>query len=451
MSNDNKREYVNSDPRRSALYAIERIDGGAFSNIIINDVISKGAFTPADKALFSTLTRGVTERRITLDHIIDSLSSLPPSKIDPDARNILRMGIYQLAFMDGIPNHAAVNECVNLCRKRSKGFVNAILRNFIRGGCKYALPADPIERLSVECSASRELCERFVSIFGEERARNILLSTFTPRTDLCTNTLKCTREELIESIRALGYSAEKGELSPRAVRTDAPFSVLEESLKGGFYVMDEASQCSGEALGMVPGESLCDVCSAPGSKSFYAAISMENSGEIRSFDLHSSKISLINKGAQRLGINIITAAAADGTKPIPELFGKFDCVLCDVPCSGLGVIGGKPEIKYKSLEDFKRLPEIQRRILDNAKNYVKAGGRLVYSTCTVLPEENEENIKAFLADNPEFTLENITLSGNTFDGMITFTPDNGMTDGFFIARMRRIPSPAGKGDRVSGG
>ena len=213
--------------------------------------------------------------------------------------------------------------------------------------------------------------------------------------------------------------------------------MLDESLPGCFYVMDEASQCSGEALGMLPGESLIDVCSAPGSKSFYAAISMENCGEIRSFDLHASKISLINKGAERLGIDIITAAEADGTKPIPELFGKFDCVLCDVPCSGLGVIGGKPEIKYKSLEDFKRLPGIQRRILDNAKNYVKAGGRLVYSTCTVLPEENEENVRAFLSDNPEFTLENIMLSGNSFDGMITFTPDNGITDGFFIARMRR--------------
>lgn len=437
MSKDKKREYASSDPRSSALYAVERIEGGAFSNIIINDVISKGSFSNADRALFAMLTRGITERRITLDYIIDSLSSIPPSKIDPDARNILRMGIYQLAFMDGIPNHAAVNECVNLCRKRSKGFVNAILRNFIRGGCKYALPQDPIERMSVECSASVGFCKRFISIFGEEKARAILLSSFRTGTDLCTNTLKITRDELIDSINALGYSATAGTLSPRAVKTDAPYSVLEESLCGKFYVMDEASQCSGEALGMTPGESLCDVCSAPGSKSFYAAIAMENKGEIRSFDLHASKISLINKGAERLGIDIITAAEADGSKPRDELFGKFDCVLCDVPCSGLGVIGGKPEIKYKSLEEFKRLPDIQLRILENAKNYVKSGGRLVYSTCTVLPEENEENVKAFLERNPEFTLEDITLSGNTFGGMITFTPDNGITDGFFIARMRR--------------
>lgn len=437
MSTAKKKEYVSSDPRSSALYAIERIEGGAFSNIIINDVISKASFSNADRSLFAALVRGVVERRITLDHIINSLSSLPPSKIDEDARNILRMGIYQLAFMDGIPNHAAVNECVNLCRKRSKGFVNAILRNFIRGGCKYDLPKDKTERMSVECSASKELCERFTSIFGEEKARAILISSFETGTDLCTNTMKCTREELADIIRSLGYDATLGTLSPRAVKTNAPYSVLEESLKGSFYVMDEASQCSGEALGMRPGESLCDVCSAPGSKSFYAAIAMENCGEIRSFDLHASKISLINKGAERLGISIITAAEADGSRPREELFGRFDCVLCDVPCSGLGVIGGKPEIKYKSLEDFKRLPEIQRRILDNAKNYVKNGGRLVYSTCTLLPEENEENVNAFLADNPEFTLENITLSGKTFDGMITFTPDNGITDGFFIARMRR--------------
>ena len=437
MSTAGKKEYKNSDPRSSALYAIERIEGGAFSNIIINDVISKGSFSHAERALFAALTRGVTERRITLDYIINSLSSLPPSKIDADARNILRLGIYQLAFMDSIPNHAAVNECVNLCRKRSKGFVNAVLRNFIRGGCKYTLPKDPLERMSVECSASKELCEKFTSVFGEEKARAVLLSSFGTGIDLCTNTLKCTREELIDSVRSLGYTAEAGTLSPRAVKTNAPYSILEESLGGKFYVMDEASQCSGEALGMIPGESLCDVCSAPGSKSFYAAIAMENRGIIRSFDLHESKISLINKGAQRLGIDIITAAEADGSKPREELFNAFDCVLCDVPCSGLGVIGGKPEIKYKSPADFKRLPEIQRRILGNAKNYVKAGGRLVYSTCTVLPEENEENVKAFLAENPEFVLENITLSGKTFDGMITFTPDNGITDGFFIARMKR--------------
>ena len=437
MNNEKKREYTNSDPRKAALYAVERIEGGAFSNIIINDVITKGSFSPQDRALFARLTRGITERRITLDYIINSLSSLPPSKIDPDARNILRMGIYQLAFMDGIPNHAAVNECVNLCRKRSKGFVNAILRNFIRGGCKYKLPEDGIHRMSVECSASRELCERFIAVFGEEKARAILLSSLDCGTDLCVNTQKITRDELIEKIRALGYSAEAGTLSPRAVKTDAPYSVLEDAFGGCFYVMDEASQCSGEALGMKAGESLCDVCSAPGSKSFYAAISMENEGEIYSFDLHASKISLINKGAGRLGISIIKADTADGTVPKPELFGKFDCVLCDVPCSGLGVIGGKPEIKYKDPADFGELPAIQKRILDNARNYVKAGGRLVYSTCTVLPEENEENVKAFLSENPDFSLEEISLSGKSFEGMITFTPDNGITDGFFIAKMRR--------------
>lgn len=436
-SKDKNSGYVNSDPRRSALYAISRIDSGAFSNIIINDILTKGSFSPKDRALFSALTRGVTERRITLDYIIDLLSSLPSQKIDADARNILRLGIYQLAFMDAIPQHAAVNECVSLARKRSKGFINALLRTFIRNGCKFELPEEPIRRMSVEYSASEELCRRFTEIFGYERAKSIFAATFGGRTDICVNTLKIGREELSEKIRELGFCADHGALSPRCIKTDAPYSLLEENFRGLFFVMDEASQVCGEVLGMKKGESLCDICSAPGSKSFYAALSMQNTGEIFSFDLHKSKISLIRSGAERLGIDIINAAEADGSVNIPEFVRRFDCVLCDVPCSGLGVFSGKPEIKYKKLSDFVPLPDIQQRIVQNAASYVSPGGRLIYSTCTLLPEENEENVKRFLQANPDFALEPFTVGEVSSDGMLTLTPDNMMTDGFFIAKIRR--------------
>ncbi len=430
-------DYKNSDPRKSALYAIERIEGGAFSNIIINDVLTKGDFSQRDRALFTLLTRGVIERKITLDYIIDSLSSLPPGKIDSDARNILRLGIYQLLYMEGIPPHAAVNECVNLTRKRSRGFVNAILRNFQRQECKFELPQGKVERVSVKYSVGSELAERFISIFGEEKAERIFAATLNSGTDIAVNTLKTDRESLINKITELGYEAVPGKLSSRSVKTNAPYNILEENFKGEFFSMDEASQAAGEVLAMKPNEKLADICSAPGSKSFYSAIMMENEGKIRSFDLHKSKISLINSGAERLGIKIIHAEEWDGSVFREEMKEAFDAVLTDVPCSGLGVFGGKPEIKYKSLKEFERLPEIQQRILSNASRYVASGGRLVYSTCTLLPEENEENVLRFLGEHKEFSLEEFTLGGVTYKGTVTLTPDNGETDGFFIAKMRK--------------
>ncbi len=434
------KEFKNSDPRDAALYALIRIDAGAFSNIIITDVLGKGSFSPEDRALFTNIVRGVTERRITLDYVIDSLSSMPPSKIDADARNILRIGIYQLLYMKGIPHHAAVNESVKLTRQRSRGFVNAILRSFIRQGCAITLPDEKIKRMSVEFSASEELCSRFTEIFGEERARAIFSGIFGQKMCIAVNTLKVERDALCEKIRALGYEAECGRLSPRAIKTNAPYSLLSESFPGEFFAMDEASQSAGEVLSADKGERIIDVCSAPGSKSFYSAIRMENEGEILSFDLHKSKISLIESGADRLGIDIIKAGDADGSVNIPEYNGAFDAVLCDVPCSGLGVIGTKPEIKYKSLSDFGRLPEIQRRILLNASRYVRNGGRLVYSTCTLLPEENEENVRTFLKENGDFSLDGFTLGDRIYDGMLTLTPETGETDGFFIARLRKKES-----------
>ncbi len=430
-------EYQNSDPRRLALYAVMRIEEGAFSNIIINDVLTKASLKGEDRALFTNLVRGVTERRITLDRIIDSMSSLPPSKIDSDARGILRLGIYQLLYMKGMPDHAAVNECVNLTRKRSRGFVNAMLRSFIRGGKQIPLPNDPVEKISVEYSVSKSIAKRFFEIFGEEKARAIFESAFLKRNDIAVNTLITDRESLIKSIRDLGFSAEAGRISERCIKTDAPYSLLEESFSGKFFTMDEASQAAGESLMMKRGERLADICSAPGSKSFYSAISMENEGEICSFDLRKSKISLINSGAERLGIKIITASEGDGSIFREDMLEAFDAVLTDVPCSGLGVFGGKPEIKYKDISEFERLPDIQLKILKNASRYVRKGGRLVYSTCTLLPEENENNVSAFLAENKDFVLEPFTLGGRVYDGMVTLTPDNGETDGFFIAKMRK--------------
>jgi len=219
-------------------------------------------------------------------------------------------------------------------------------------------------------------------------------------------------------------------------------SVSYDSLPGAnegyFFIQDEASQICVEALGAESGELLIDVCSCPGSKSFGSAIRMENKGEIHSFDLHKSKLSLIERNALRLGIDIITAEERDGRRPDEALFGKADRVLCDVPCSGLGVIAKKPEIRYKDISEFARLPEIQYNILSESAKYVKRGGILVYSTCTVLPEENGENVKKFLSENPDFEAVEFSVGGLlSQDGMLSLIPDEHNTDGFFVAKMKR--------------
>ena len=217
------------------------------------------------------------------------------------------------------------------------------------------------------------------------------------------------------------------------------FSALPGFDEGYFFVQDEASQICVEALGATEGELLVDTCSCPGSKSFGSAIKMKNKGEICSFDLHQSKLKLIDSGAERLGIDIITAAVRDGRSPDESLIGKADRVLCDVPCSGLGVVAKKPEIRYKDLSELARLPEIQYAILEASISYLKVGGVLVYSTCTVLPEENEENVEKFLAAHPEFEPLDFTVGKKcSTRGMLNLAPDKDGTDGFFVAKMRKI-------------
>ena len=427
-----------SSPRKLSLYALEKIEKGGYSNIIISDVLAKNSLEDKDRALFSALVKGVVERKITLDYIIESLSSFPLSKIDPDAMQVLRIGIYQLLYMDSVPKYAAVNECVALSRKRSKGFVNAILRTFIRNECRYKLPSDPIKRISVEFSAPTSLVKRFISVFGEERAVAILKETLKKRyTDICVNTIKTDVDTFVCKLKAHGYHAEKGKLSPFCVKTDAPYYFLDKCFAGCFLAMDEASQLCGASLGVGEGDSLLDTCSAPGGKSYVASMCMNNKGSILSSDLHASKLSLIRSGAERLGISIIQTREADAREYCPEMLMAFDCVLCDVPCSGLGVIGGKPEIKYKSIDEFSSLPKIQYDILCTSSKYVRKGGTLVYSTCTVLPEENENNVKKFLSEHEDFYPVSFDVGEEKCDGMITLTPDVHGTDGFFIAKLKR--------------
>lgn len=413
-------------------------NSGGYSNISLDHALLSSELSPADKALTSALVYGVIERRITLDYIISKLSSRDIDKIDKETRCAIRIGLYQLRYMDRIPPHAAINETVSLCGRKSAGFVNAILRAYTRLEAPIELPskeAAPESYLSVAYSVCLPLAKKLISTFGIDRAERLLAASFeAPKTTLRVNTLKTTREALLEKIEG----AELTEISPVGLRVGGAVRELYGFDEGLFFVQDEASQIAVAALDAKPGERVVDTCACPGSKSFGAAIDMENLGELYSFDLHKSKLSLIESGAKRLGIDIIRVAQGDARVFIPELEGSADRVLCDVPCSGFGVISKKPELRYKDPAESAPLPDIQLAILKNASRYVKVGGVLVYSTCTLFPEENDKNIERFLSEMPNFELDGFSVGSFTQKNeTLSLYPDTHHTDGFFVARMVR--------------
>ena len=426
----------NKNPRAVCFEALKKCEAsGQYSNIALDLALKRSDLSPSDRALVTTLFYGVIERKITLDYIISVLSSRELSEIDDGTRMLLRLGIYQLRFLDRIPDHAAINETVSLSPAKIRGFVNAILRAYTRSASKMEFPRteeDEALALSVRFSVGEELAEKLIDTFGYERSEKILSSlegkdAITVR----ANTLRTSRDELCA---ALG--GESTALSPFGVKTSGQVTSLYGYDEGLFYVQDEASQLCAMALGALPGERVVDTCSCPGSKSFGIALDMKNEGELYSFDLHRNKLSLVTSSAKRLGIDIIKTEERDARNPREDLLGKVDRVLCDVPCSGFGVLKKKPELRYKDPKASAALPDIQYNILENSARYLKAGGVLVYSTCTIFPEENEDNVKKFLENHKEFVLCPFEVGALRCDkGMLTFLPDEYGTDGFFIAKL----------------
>lgn len=424
-----------SDPRKIAYDVLVRCSSAEqYSNIALDTAIKRSDLTPPDRGLLTTLVYGVIERQITLDAIIDSLADRKGGDIFPDVRTLLRIGLYQLAYLDRVPDHAAVNETVDMAPKRSRGFVNAILRAFIRSGKEIPIPdknEDAIRYLSVKYSFCEGLCECFVAAFGLVRTEELFAAFGEhPDLNLRTNTLRISREELIAKIGEQGIRALSTNESEVGIRVcdKSPVTDLYGFADGLFFVQDEASQLCVKALDAKPGMRMLDACACPGSKSFGAAIDMQNKGEVISCDLHKNKLSLVESGAARLGITILTTKERDARNTNEEWLGTFDRVLCDVPCSGFGVFAKKPELRYKDPKASEALPNIQFAILNSASQYVKIGGKLVFSTCTLLPQENEENVARFLAQNNSFKLKE----------QRTLYPDTDGTDGFFYAVLERV-------------
>ena len=431
-------------PRALALSLLLRCEGDdLYSNLILDTAIRRGNLSDADRGLLTALVYGVLEKKLTLDYLIDHLSDRPARDIDTDARVLLRMGLYQLRFMDRIPAHAALNETVSLAPKRSRGFVNAVLRRYTREGDDIAWPdrqGSPLDYLSVTYSFPAPLCERFVGIFGLDRAERVLAAIDrTPPLTLRANTCRTSVDELSARLIAAGATVSPALHAPHALRLEGGNpTALPGFDAGDFFVQDEASQVCVEAVDAHEGMTVLDICACPGSKSFGMALNMKSTGSLTAFDLHKNKLSLIEKGASRLGLTNITTVARDGREFDPALEGIADRVLCDVPCSGFGVLAKKPEIRYKDLAALAPLPDIQLAIVENACRYVKPGGVLVYSTCTLFPEENEDNVARFLSRHPEFTPTDFTVGDLTStNGALTLTPDEHGTDGFFVAKFTK--------------
>ena len=346
----------------------------------------------------------------------------------------MNVGLYQLIYLDRVPDHAAVKETVDLVNKKTAGFTNAILRSFLRQGKQLKYPAREdglAPYLSVRYSVGEALCDRFLERFGAEKTESMLAAFEKhPPLTLRVNTLKTTRRALLERLRGEGYEAEPTSRAKNGIRIHGRAAVtsLPGFAEGHFFVQDEASQICVDAVDARPQMRVLDTCACPGSKTFGMAIDMENKGTLIACDLHASKLSLVKSGGERMGLSILDVRERDARAAVTEWqteAGQFDRILCDVPCSGFGVLAKKPELRYKDPAVSDGLPDIQLDILRASFSMLKPGGRLVYSTCTVLPEENEENLRRFLSEQPNARLETAE----------TFYPDTHGTDGFFVSAL----------------
>lgn len=434
--------------RYAAYKLIEKVETGGYSNIALGGMFSKSdSLSDRDKAFAARLFYGVTERKLTLEHIIGAYVSKPLQKLDRQVRITLMMGVYQIMYMDNVPDSAAVNESVSLVKKLGKasasGMVNAVLRSIIRDGKKIPpVKGDKYDKMAVEYSCPAELIRRICKGYVEENTVSLLEASLLPSvTVLRTNVLKTSSEELIASLKSRGISAQASEFEENAVICDDLRDVERDPdfIAGNYHVQDYSSQLCCKAVSPRKGETVIDICAAPGGKTFTMAEMMGDEGRIFACELHEKRTGLIVKGAERLGISCIEAVTNDA-RVYNEKLPVADRVLCDVPCSGYGVIRGKPEIRYKPLSEAQRLPEIQLDILRTACRYVKDGGLLVYSTCTVNIEENECVIEKFLAENSDFHGEEFPKDmGDFFRGKFMsaiFSKQFG-GDGFFICRMRK--------------
>lgn len=428
--------------RTTALRALVkcRVDD-AWSDAVLSGEIAAAGLSRKDAALCTTLCYGVLQNRALLDYYIDRFLA-GKKRLQPMLRDILRLAVYQIVFLDRIPDSAAVNEAVKQAKKQfsqcEAGLCNGLLRNMLRQKETLSPPAD----YSIRYSHPPELVDLMKESVGKKLGAVLAADNESPETSVVVNPLKTDCEALKAELEAAGVAVREHPWLKGGflLRHTGNMEQMEAFREGWFQVQDAAARLSVEVLGLKPGMKVLDLCAAPGGKSMAAAMAMENRGEIISCDVHGGKLPQITATAERLGIEIVTAMENDASVFRPEWEGQFDAVIADVPCSGLGVIRKKPDIRYKSVAAMAELPPLQARILHQAGQYVKPGGALMYSTCTILKRENEAVAEAFLAEHSEFKPVPLTLPQgleSQQEGMLTLYQGIDNCDGFFLCHMRK--------------
>ncbi|MBM7560539.1 16S rRNA (cytosine(967)-C(5))-methyltransferase RsmB [Fusibacter tunisiensis] len=439
------------EARKESVKILRKIDvEGSFSHLTLNDALSNPELSDMDRRFIMSIVYGVLENKLLLDYYIRKLSTLRFGKINHEIVIILRMGLYQLIFMDRVPDSAAVNESVKLAKKignRYGGFVNGILRAFIRMQKTIELPDRKRHlstHLSILYSHPEWLVEKWLKAYGATFTEALLsANNSVPELWVRVNTLKTDSDTLIKDLAEEGVDSHSATILPDALQIKASHSQRIETLKayksGLFSVQDISSMSVGAISGVQPGDFVIDVCAAPGGKSTHMAQLMSNKGRILARDISPQKIGLIQENSERLGIDILEVQVFDAMKYDDTLTGTADVVLVDAPCSGFGIIRRKPDIKYnKSEADLQALTEIQFKILETASEYVKPGGVLIYSTCTINDEENGAIVHEFLRHHPQYVLTPVSgVPGVTEEGTVQLFPNVHASDGFFIAKMTR--------------
>lgn len=424
------------------------------NNSYLSEVLSslrrRYELEPIDVRFINELTHGVMKYKIRIDYIISKNSTVRIKKISDYVLSVLECAVYQIVFMDRVPNEAAVDEAVELIKNskysKASGYVNAVLRSIASNGAKVEYQSDEVENFATYCSIPLWLAKRWIEQFGMNNAKALAKSFLQKDTlTLRCNTLKTTAKVLVQDLNNNGlnakiYSNDKTNIDYMIDCANmSNLDKLPQFVDGHFYVQDFAAALTVEILDPKKNETVIDMCAAPGGKTTHIAEKMGNEGKILAYDIHEHKISKINDNAKRLGIDIIDAHVGDATVFTKELCGIADRVLVDAPCSGLGVLRKKPDIKYfRNEEDIFALARTGSAILENASQYVKDDGILVYSTCTIDPVENEYVIKQFLDKHDDFKLEPIKQYDKDNDGYLTLYPHKDGCDGFFICKMRKV-------------
>lgn len=445
-----KAKIWDGNVRDAALTILLAVDKQqAYSNLLLHQTIEKYNIKPKDRALLTELTYGTLQYKMTLDYYLEPFVR---GKLDDWVRWLLRLSLYQIANLSKIPDHAAVNEAVEIAKHRARHqgvskTVNGILRSILRDGIRDTTDIkDPVERLSIETSHPIWLVRRYVEAYGVEKASDMLFeNNLPPQQTIRVNTAKVTTDQALESLWGEKYEVVRSKVLPEALHLLTGQAARTESYKNGLItIQDESSMIPAYALQVEPGMRVLDMCAAPGGKTTHIAEKMKNEGELIATDLHAHKLKLINSNAERLGLTVINAQVLDGRKAT-EQFEKqsFDRILVDAPCSGLGVIRRKPDIKYtKKEEDFASLQPIQLQLLDSAYELLKNEGKMVYSTCTIDKIENDGTVAAFLEKYPDMELEPVpnvpdVLKELQTNGMMQVFPQDFSSDGFFVAAFRK--------------